>query len=220
MRSILPLITGMGMCLAASGQSQREGIAPPEKRRGPFVTKEFRLARTFFLENGLFDRPGEVGQFFAAHSFDLSGGASVFYKPEEEVLIARNDQPNLDRIESIILEWHKTHPFEAQAVVVKRLKERIEKAEKLRPDQLKKVLQVLEIGDPSILKAVLRYETAGKNQAILAEAKEAADPHLVEGATQEKTQAFRLLVEVYDSVLKNQRLLLEIHERTLRELSP
>lgn len=108
--------------------------------------------------------------------------------------------------------------YKEQAATVEKLREGIEKAEKLRPDQLDKVQAALDISDPSIDKALLRYRIATKNHAALAALKERADPQSLEAAFAEKNHAFLLLGEIYDSVLKNMRVVLEIHEQRLLKL--
>src|SRR5688500_13133694 len=105
-----------------------------------------------------------------------------------------------------------------QAATVKKLREGIEKAEKLGPDQLDKVQAALDISDASIDKALLRHRTAAKNHAALAARKPEADPQLLDAAAAEEAQAFQLLVETYEAVLKSQRALLKIHERMLLKL--
>jgi hypothetical protein len=84
-------------------------------------------------------------------------------------------------------------PIDEQAAVVVRQQEQIKKVEKLRPDQLDEVLQVLGIEDPLISKAVLRYRTAATNHAALAKANKTADAQRLRAAMEERNEAFTVL---------------------------
>lgn len=106
--------------------------------------------------------------------------------------------------------------YSEQVAAIEKLKEGIERAEKLRPDQLDKVQVALDISDPRIDKALLRYQTATEKYASLAALQ--ADPRSLEAALAEKSDAFLLVVRCYDSVIANQRVILKIRESVLREL--
>jgi hypothetical protein len=90
----------------------------------------------------------------------------------------------------------KAAPVDEQTAHVRKIEDQIDKLKKLPPEELDKGLQMLEIEDPSIAKAVAKHRALAK----------------------EKEAALTLLEKAHASVLENTLATLAIEKRKLEEL--